>query len=755
MTATEDRLAGLLGTSVLRPDGVAKVSGQFAFSNDLNVPGMLWGGTLRSAVPYARLRRIDTSAARRMPGVAAVISAADVPGKPLYGLEVPDQPVFARDIVRYVGEPIAAVAAITPDIVRAALERIVVDYSPLEPVVDATLALSAEPIHPDGNLLRRVCVRSGAPEFSYDVMVEGTYSVGMQDQAFMGPECGLAIPAQDGGVELHVATQWLHADQRQIAACLGIELGQVRVVQAGAGGAFGAREDVSLQIHLCLLALRTGCPVKLAYNREESFLGHVHRHPATMQYRHYATAEGAITSIEAEIILDGGAYASTSAAVAGNAAFFACGPYVVPRARIDVHAVRTNNPPCGAMRGFGAVQTCFAHESQMDKLAARCGLDPVEVRMRNLLQAGDRLITGQELDGPAPIARLLRRLGSAPLPPRTSETGPFSLPGGAGRTTDLENVQRGVGYALGMKQLMFAEGRDDYAVARVSLTGNKATITSACAEIGQGFVTVAQQIASDVLGVSQVVLEPATTDVGSAGSSSASRQTWMSGGAIQGACDELIVQIRDLAAKRFNVPVELVSYDGGRAWGPGFDIELGDLLADRELESTFTHRHKPTRQPDENGQGTLHVAFAFAAHRAVVDVDPELGLVRIVDIATTQDVGKILNPVQAVGQIEGGIAQGVGLAVMEELIVREGRIRNPSFTDYLIPTSLDTPPVTVVELVEEPHPDAPFGAKGIGEPPTISSTAAIAAAIRDATGLALPKVPITGEEIARFAYMEG
>jgi CO/xanthine dehydrogenase Mo-binding subunit len=707
-----------IGASAPRPDGIPKVLGEFAFGNDLWADQMLWGATLRSPHPHARVRSIDIAPALRIPGVEAVLAADDVPGSPIYGLEHEDQPVFANDVVRYVGEPMAVVAADHPDTARRAVAAIDVEFDVLDPLVDAEAAFDAAPIHPDGNLFRHVRVRHGDPGAAGEVVVEGEYEVGMQDQAFLGPESGLAIPAEDGGVELYIATQWLHADQRQVAACLGLPPEKVRLVLAGTGGAFGAREDVSLQVHVCLLALHTGRPVKMQYSREESFFGHVHRHPARMRYRHHASRDGRLVKVEARLLFDGGAYASTSSAVIANATYFSCGPYRVPNAVIDGYAVRTNNPPCGAMRGFGAVQACFAHESQMDKLADAVGVSPLEIRLRNALATGDRLITGQVLDGPAPVEELLRRLADAPLPPSAGpDGGPMmARPGGAGRTADGDHVRRGIGWAVSIKNLMFSEGFDDYSTARVVVEDGVVTVHCACAEVGQGFVTLAQQIAREILDLDQVVVPPADTTVGSAGSTSASRQTWMSGGAVAGACRDVAAQMRA-------------------------DPEQG------RYEATFVHRHRPTERADENGQGTLHAGFAFAAHRAVADVDPGLGLVRVVEIATTQDVGRLLNPLQALGQVEGGIAQGVGLAVMEEIVLDGGHIRNPSFTDYLLPTALDMPEVNVVALLEYPDPSAPFGAKGIGEPPTISSTAAIAAAIRDATGAPITRVPVRPDDI--------
>lgn len=741
-----------IGDDAPRPDGVPKVTGNFIFSSDLWHDRMLWGGTLRSPHASARIRRIDIGPALAVTGVHAVLTHEDVPGSPNYGLDRPDQPVLAEDVVRYEGEPVVVVAADHPDTVRRALAAVRVDYEPTEPLLDPALAEEAEPIHPDGNLIRRIHLRHGDQESASLqglVSVEGTYEVGMQDQAFMGPESGLAIPDGEGGVDLAVATQWLHTDRDQVAACLGLPAEQVRLTLAGVGGAFGAREDISLHIHLCLLALRTGRPIKMCYSRDESFYGHVHRHPARMWYRHYATKSGDLVRVEAQLLLDGGAYASSSHHVLANATCFAAGPYRVPSADIEGVVVRTDNPPCGAMRGFGAVQTCFAHEAQMDRLAAALQMDPVALRRRNALAPGDTLVTGQKITGTLPVVEVLDACASHPSA-AVAPIEPMSRPGGAGRTADVQHIARGESVALGFKNLMFSEGFDDSSEARCAMHHGSVTVTTACAEVGQGFVTLVRQIVGEVLGTDEVVLEPASTvSIGSAGSTSASRQTWMSGGAVQLACEDLRRELLDRVAGEYGVSVDDLALAGERVVGlpNGEEPTLAELTAE-PVEATVVHRHAPTVPLDDRGQGDAHVSFAVSAHRAIVDVDPDLGLVKVVELTTAQDVGRILNPLQALGQLEGGAAQGVGLAVMEEIKVVDGLIRNPSFTDYLIPTALDMPPLEVAALIEEPEPGAPFGAKGIGEAPAISSTPAVAGAIRAATGLDLPRVPVRPDDIA-------
>ena len=742
----------VLGVSALRPDGVAKVSGSFEFSSDLHAENMLWGATLRSPHPYARIVNIDLSEAYKILGVEAIITADDVPGKKTYGLISSDQPVFASDFVRYVGEPVAAVAADHPETCRRALAAIKVQYEVLTPVTDAEIAIlpTTEQIHPDGNLIRRQQIKIGDQNLQGEVVVEGIYEMGMQDQAFLGLEAALAIPdSGNNGIEMFVATQWLHEDRKQIAACLGFRDENVRITLGGVGGAFGAREDISLQVHCALLALRTSRPIKMQYSREESFYGHVHRHPAKIYIKHHATRAGVIQRIEAKMIFDGGAYASTSAAVLINGVTHIQGPYRCENATVDGYAVRTNNPPCGAMRGFGVVQACYAHESQMDKLAKACNLSPVEVRLMNAMVTGDKLITGQVVESVAPVARCIRETDAIPLPEKLSTNADtLELVGGSGLTSLPDNIVRGIGWGVSIKNLMYSETFDDFATARCQLKNGVATLKYATVEVGQGFVVLAPQIARSVLGVDEVVLDTVDTKIGSAGSTSASRQTWMSGGAVDGACRLVRQRLFEHVGKKHNIdPLRLVIEDTDVVDMIGdFRISVIDASNGILIDETFEHHHRPTEELDENGQGDCHVAFAFVAHRAVVDVDVELGLVKVIQIATAQDVGRVLNPIAALGQIEGGIAQGLGLAVMEEIVLENGKMRNPSFTDYLLPTALDAPTVVAV-MIEEPEPQAPLGAKGIGEPPCISVTPAIAAAIRNATGKDLPRVPIRPQDI--------
>ena len=735
-----------IGTSPARTDGPAKVSGTFVYSSDLSAEDMVWAATLRSPHPSALIRSIDTTAALKFPGVLDVITHADIPGRKLFGQMKVDQPVLAADRVRHHGEAVAVVAAVDLETARAAAGLVHVDYDVRPPVTDAATALDAasDPVHPDGNLVTHTRIRRGAAQSgelpTADVVVRGSYSLGMQDQAFLGTESGLAVPTGDGGVELRIATQWLHLDQEQVALCLGLPPDKVVLKHAGVGGAFGAREDLSLHVHACLLALRLNRPVKMVYTRTESFFGHVHRHPAELHYEHGATSDGRLLYVRADIVLDGGAYASSSPAIAGNAATHAVGPYAVPHVQVDARAVYTNNPPCGAMRGFGTVQPCFAYESQMDRLATALGMHPVEFRQRNALREGASLPTGQVLDSPAPVAELLERLRGLPLP--------------ASDPAQPAHVARGVGYAACLKNTGFSEGFDDYSTARVRLEvvdgALLATVSSAAAEVGQGVIGIQRQIVATELGVHRIEVRQEDSRFGTAGPSSASRQTYVTGGAVREACRRVRADVltllhesgAELPSPSWQLHEGAVVDDAGRPVA-----RLAALLGGRVIERTAEFHHRKTFPLDpETGQGNSSMQFGFAAHRAVVEVDRELGLVKVIDLAIAQDVGRAINPAAVAGQLRGGTVQGVGLALLEEIELDGGRVLNPSFAGYLLPTMADVPPVRV-EILERADPHAPYGLRGIGELPSISATPAVAAAVRAATGIDLDRVPIRPDHL--------
>jgi xanthine dehydrogenase D subunit len=714
---------------------VPKLRGEFEYAQDLSAEGMLWAATVRSPHASARVVSIDVGPALALGGVHACLTAGDVPGRASFGLEHPDQPVLAGDRVNYWGEPVAVVAAEDPQTALMAAGLVEVVYEPLAPHNDPKEADEKDEV------FRRMRIRRGDQEARGSVVVEGYYEVGMQDQAPLGTEAGLAIPDGEGGVDLYATSQFVHVDQEQVVASLGLRSDQVRSHPTGIGGAFGSREDVNLHIHLCMMALHTGRPVKMVYHRSESFAGHVHRHPAWLWYRHEADDDGRLVRVEARVLIDGGAYASTTSAVLANACYFVVGPYRCDSVAVDGVGARTNNPPCGAMRGFGAVQVCFAHEAQMDRLAVALGMDPLALRELNALETGDPMpTTGQLIETPLPTREVVASLQAMPMPDETPGSHHSLLPGGSGLTTQPHHVRRGIGYALGIKNLGFSEGFDDYSQARVRLTGEGATVETAAIEVGQGLVTVLAQLARTALGITNVdVVHVDTSKIDSAGSTSASRQTQLSGGATL----EAATQLRERLLAHFDGD----DLDDKGVWRGEELVAAWSALSDQDWSETVTFRHPPTTPPDENGQGVIHADFAVAGHRAVVDVDTELGLVKVVRVDTAQDVGRALNPASIRGQIEGGILQGVGLAIMEELVLDDGVIKNPNFTDYLLPTILDAPDVEAL-LIEQDGSWGPYGAKGVGEPPTISSTAAIVAAIRAASGKELHRVPVRPQDIA-------
>lgn len=750
-----------IGEAAPRPDGLLKATGGFAYSSDLWAAGMLWGATVRSPHPHARIVRIDTAEALALPGVHAVLTHADVPGRKLHGAMVVDQPVLAMDTVRFHGEPVAVLAADHPATARRAAALVRVVYEVLPPLTDpdSALAPDAVRVQPQGNLVRHVRVRRGAAQRGElphaDVVVRGEYETGVQDQAFLSPESGMAVPAADGGVDLHVATQWIHVDHEQVAASLALPGEKVRVRLAGVGGAFGAREDLSMHVHACLLALRTDRPVKMCYSREESFLGHAHRHPARMTYEHGATREGKLVYVKADIILDGGAYASSSPAVTGTVATCSVGPYEVEHVRVDVRTVYTHNPPSGAMRGFGAVQTCFGYESQMDRLARALDLDPVEVRTRNAVRQGSVVANGQVLDHPAPVAELLGRLRAMPLPRQEAAPSGSATAALCMGTPVPGRVVRGVGFAAGLKNVGFVEGFDDYSTARVVLELHeglpRVRVRTAAAEVGQGLVTLQAQIARTELDVETVLVEQGDSGFGDAGPTSSARQSYVTGGAVKAAAEAVRTRVLrradELLAGAGQGPAAGVSRGAVVDGNGAVLLDLAKVLAEGAVAETVEWHHRPTRPLDDGtGQGDSVFQFAFSVHRAVVDVDVELGLVRVVALDCVQDVGRAMNPPALRGQLHGGSAQGLGLALMEEILLERGEVRTTSFTDYHLPTTADVPRMRT-EILECADAHAPYGLRGAGEMPHVTSPAAVAAAVRDATGRALARLPVRPEDI--------
>ncbi|WP_347593835.1 molybdopterin cofactor-binding domain-containing protein [Acrocarpospora sp. B8E8] len=700
-----------VGASPVRPDAVAKLTGEFGYATELHAPGELHGATVRSPVAAADLLGVETAEAMRVRGAYRVLTIADVPGARRVGVKTPDQPVLADGRVRHHGEPIAFALAETAEAARRMALLVRPILRPRPALLDPERALDADAprVGPDGgNLVHRLRLAHGTARRGA-TGVRRRWRTGRQDAAFLAPEAGLAFPDGAGGVVLRVATQDLHHDRAQIAAALGLPEERVRVELAGVGGAFGGREDITVHVHLCLAALLSGRPVRALYSRAESFGAHPSRHPAIMTYELTADPDGTFVSLAADLLFDGGAYASTSKAVVGIAHYFAAGPYRIPRVEITTRAVYTNNPVAGALRGFGATQVCFAMESTVDALAAELGLGPADVRRRNLLEPGEPLATsGQRLAGVAAPASLLDALDAVPLP------------------APAPSLRRGVGVAVGIKSAGLGDGRPEGAGIVLRADRHGVEIVTAAPEVGQGVRAVLAQIVTECLGPVPITFADATSALPASGGSKASRQTMASGGAALRAATRLRQRL-----------------------GGAFPVDLAALGDGTSIVVEERYDAPPTAAPDpRTGRGDPHIAFQLTAHRAVVDVDPALGMARVAQLVAAQDVGRALNPALVRGQLAGGTVQGAGFALLEEIPVdADGRGGAAGFGTYLLPAAVDVPEVIPL-IVESGDPRLPFGAKGVGEGPLISSPAAVAAALRAATGRPVARIPAHPEDLA-------
>ncbi|AQA03038.1 hypothetical protein BVC93_12010 [Mycobacterium sp. MS1601] len=691
-----------IGVPAPRSDALAKLTGEFAYATAVHADGELHAVTVRSTVASAVLRGVDSTSALAVDGAVLVLTGADIPGRRL-GSKTADQPVLADGVVRHHGEAVAVVIAETSTAAHEMARRLDVTYLPTRPLLDPELATSphAPLVGSEHNVIaeHRTTRGSGRGE----VVITRRWSTGRQDAAFLAPEAGVAVPHPDGTVHLTIASQDLHSDHAQVTRALGLDPGRLVIHNSGIGGAFGGREDITLQAHLVLAALRTGRPVRMHYSRRESLAGHPSRHPMVSDVELTCRPTGEFVSLTVNTVLDGGAYASTSTPVSAIVHDFSAGMYRF--AAVDVHtrAVYTNNPPAGAMRGFGATQACFLIESTVDAAAAELGQHPTELRHRNLLYPGEPLaITGQPLDGCADPRDVLTAAWAAPPP----------------HTPPEPHRRRGIGIALGIKSAGLGHGKSDPATAAVVVTATGVTVESSAAEVGQGVTDVLRRIVGAQLPGLPVTVTAMPTSFPTAGGSKASRQTMASGGAAHRAAAEVR---RELDA----------------ALGPGWTpTQLSAYLGDRTLRRQCTFDGPPTTAHHP------HKAFQIVGHRMTVDVDLDTGQPAVVQAICVQDCGRALDPVAVRGQLIGGTVQGIGFALWEECrIDGDGIQTTTGFGDYLIPTAADVPDVRAV-LLEVPHPELAYGAKGIGEGPLVSSPAAVAAAVRSATMLEHAGIPL-------------
>ena len=736
-----------IGKSVNRMDAFGKVTGETLYPGDINLPDQAYMKILFANRPHAIIRRLDTLKAEALPGVLAVFTAQDVPLNE-YGLIVPDQPVLCgpgsakpfTDRVRFVGDQVALVVAESEAVAAHARDLIEVDYEDLPVVTDIEVAMQpgAVLLHPDrgSNEFCRFRIRKGDVEAAFakaDVIIQGEYRTPAQEHAYLQPEAGVSYIDEQGRVTVQVAGQWTHEDQEQIAHSLQLPLEKIRVIYPAIGGAFGGREDMSVQIVLALAVWRLhqrgiDRPVKIIWSREESIIGHHKRHPYLIRTRWGATKEGKVIAADCEVIADGGAYAYTSSKVLGNATLMCTGPYEIPNVKVDACALYTNNLPNGAFRGFGGPQGLFAAETQMNRLAEALGMDPVELRMRNVLTEGALLSVGTPLPKGVSMPQVVEHCAAAAGWENTSK--------GWQRSAEKEPawpkfnkpknpaLLYGVGFACGYKNVGFSFGAPAQSIATIELFGEaeieRAVVHQAGADVGQGAHTVMAQIAAETLGlplekIRMIVSDTAQT--GNAGSASASRLTFMSGNAIKGACE--------LALEKWR-------------------------LEERPVVVTHTYRPPRTTPLDPHtGKSEPNFAYGYVAQAVAVEVDSETGHVRLRDVISTDDVGRAVNPQQVQGQIEGAVVQAAGYTILENFVQKDGYVQTQHLSTYLIPTVLDVPERVQSLILEYPDPIGPYGARGMAEMPFLPLAPAIIAAVKAATGVWFNEFPLTPERVLR------
>ena len=720
-----------IGQSFPRIDARGKVTGETDYSGDLSMKGMLYAKILFAERPHARVLSVKTSKAEAAAGVVAVYTSKDVPVNE-YGLQIPDQPVLCgpgsskpgTDVVRFVGDQVAVVIAQSEVAAQAALGLIQVEYEDLPIVSDPLEAMKADAprVHTeigDSNICVHYKIRKGEIEAGFaqaDVIVEGEYRTPAQEHAYLQPEAGLSYIDEEGRVTIVCGGQWTHSDRESIAHTLNLPEERVRVIYPAIGGAFGGREDLSVQAVLALATWKLQRPVKIIWSRRESIIGHAKRHPAVLRAKWGATKDGKLVAAQNEIIGDGGAYMYTSNKVLGNSAITCTGPYFIPNVKADVYGVYTNNVPSAAFRGFGAPQALFMAEGQMNKLAEKLGWDPVEFRMKNALREGLTLDVGTPAPGLVNVPQVIEAAAK--------KFGWVTINKSPTKTRRESHLARGIGFAAGFKNVGFSFGYQENSWAKVEIHGNgdieKVIVHHAGAEVGQGTHTVMVQMAAEVIGVPAKMVQIITSDSAdqeSSGSASASRMTFMAGNAIKGAAEAALKKWQE---------------------------EEHPAIA----EYTYL-APKTTHFDEETGYSTPNFCYAYSAQAVEVEVDTETGQVRLVRVVSAGDVGKAINPQLVVSQIEGAVVQAQGYAITEEFKTKDGRVLTDQLSTYLLPTILDIPEKVESVILEGAEPNGPWGARGLGELPLLPLAPAIAAAIHDATGVWINEFPFTPERVLR------
>jgi CO/xanthine dehydrogenase Mo-binding subunit len=720
---------------------------------------------VRSPHPHARIKGIDTAEAERFPGVAGVVTARDIPGRNLVGTTpaFKDQPILAGDKARYVGDPIAAVAAISEEVAEEAARKIKVEYQILEPVLDPHLGLGEKSpkVHEeykDGNLLYLRKILKGDVEKAFvdsDVVVKGTFTTPFIEHAYIEPEAGIAYLDEEDRIVVHSSGQDAHYYQEEISKALDVPMERVRVIQAPTGGAFGGKIDVSVQGVLALLVYKYGKPVKWVYSREESFLASGKRHPYYIQCRAGATKNGKLTAIDYDVVSDSGAYCSWGRAVMTRAGVHSTGPYYFPNVRYIGKLVYTNHPYGAAMRGFGVPQVTMAVEAHMDTLAEKLKIDPLVFRIQNALEPGLELATGRGLTASVGIKACFKALESFYNKEKRSTREINEK-----RVKENSPKRQGIGVS-GMWFGIGYTGMPNPAGARVGLEkSGKITVYTGACDVGQGSTTTLAQISASEFGVPLKWIEVISGDTAFTSNTNitcASRQTYFSGNAVKMATGNLKKAVIDLAAKILGDKAGNIEIGDGFFYSEQFPdkrIHLQDIYSICKKEgipTVYDSFFDPSVvRLDENGQGFPYPTYAFGAHVAIVEVNVETGEIKVLKVGAAHDVGHAINPLSLEGQIQGGILMGLGFGIQEEFI--PGVTKN--FKSYAVPTIWDMPEI-VPMIVEDPEPTGPFGAKGIGEPALIPTAPAIVNAVHNATGARIYNLPLTPERVLEALRKKG
>jgi xanthine dehydrogenase molybdenum-binding subunit len=748
-----------VGHTHLRPDGIEKVTGQALYTDDLQFEGMLYARVRRAMIPHGFLIKLDVSRAKALPGVAAVLTADDIPGEHNHGLVIYDWPVMVGvgERVRYVGDALAIVAAETQEIADQAAALIEAEFD-LQPVITNPVQARQErvpQIHQKGNLLKHIKVRKGDMEQGFDeadVILEHTFHTPAYDHAFIEPECSIGVPTPDGRMEIYCGSQIPYQDRTQVARAMGWPEERVRVVGQLMGGGFGGKEDVMGQIHVAMLAHATGRPVKLLFDRHESLLVHPKRHATQIHVKIGAKKDGRIVACETELYGDTGAYASLGEKVMTRATTHSAGPYDIPHVRADCYAMYTNNPPAGAFRGFGVTQSAFAVESMMDMLAETLEIDPVELRRMNALHVGSITNTGQELRESVGLMECIDKVSSAMCQvsglPHEELFKPHPLP-------DTPHLVRSWGFAAAYKNTGLGGGAPDKSGAEVELFDNGTfEVRSSSAEMGQGLVTVMRLTVAEEMAVAPervhvLVMDTDLTPNG--GPTTASRQTYVTGNASRYAAKTLRDAITATMAEKYDVRPEQIRFENGIVHANGHSMTYAEVAKEMKAMGqrprALYEYEAPKTQPLGTG-GDMHFAFSFGVQAAEVEVNKMTGEVQVLKVISANDVGMAVNPLGLQGQVEGGVMMGLGNALTEEFIVENGYVVTDHLARYRIPGIMLTPEITSI-IVEHQTAEGPYGAKGVGEICSIPTTPAITNAIYNAVGVRVDKLPVDQEMIAR------